>query len=694
MGKSSGWFISITVAVLTAFPLSCAREPARKGLPEISDESRDTFVQAGVEYRPAMEIPSGIYERTISVGQPGSILRLGILPGGVGEPVFIAIEGGVETEVAEKVSDSTSWFDIALPIRPGDYHIVLESRAPFYLSHCEAAQPASDKPNVLVFLVDTLRPDRMGCYGYERDTTPNVDAFAAQAIRFTRAVAQSSWTKPSAASILTSTYPGVHGAEDRPDVLRNGLPSLAATLRRDGYTTIGVVSNVNLQTRWGFGSDFDRYFDLTIMRDIDFNQRDEQVVRFAKNVLDETHGRPWMLYLHLMAPHGPYDPPSPFRERFPPDIADGMNRYAAMAEHIRSKYDGDIAFADSLFGQVLTSLEQRNVLDNTLIIFVSDHGEQFHEHGIAGHGHTLFDEELLVPLILKPPHFTNPPRVVEDVVEHVDIAPTILDLVGVNPNPRFQGTSILGLISGDDKKPRLTYAQLRLAQADLVAVRSANLKYVFDAGTGSQSFYDLVADPKEQAPSQEPLPGSGPLLEYAARRATADASGFHFLVTDSEGSNRNISGAINVSGMRAYNFRNPGGDIKAMRDVNTVSFDGRMKYPDDRHLSFKLWTAGVTLTNYVYLQVDVDADAEVRIEFFHDGDPPQIRAGQNATPIRLDGTPVRLANLIATPDRYAMPKLSPEFAVYAWYIPPVDSIEDEDLPQDVLDSLEALGYVR
>lgn len=680
------------VFIFSVLLASCAPNVLKDAQPLNLESSSRLQIAAGSDHRSAWQLPPANHVQEITVDQPGTFLRVGLRPEQEENPVRLTVLRDGESILTRQGEDPDSWSDVRIALESGEapYTLALGCTGDFWLSHCEVVTPNNKKPNVLIFLVDTLRPDRLSAYGYDRLTSPHIDTFAENAVRYTNAVAQSTWTRPSVASILTSTYPGIHGAEDRPDILRSGIPSLAETIRSNGYTTIGIVTNLNVHTRFGFGAGFDRYVDLDGTDDVD---RDRTAVALARAALEDVDGRPWMLYLHLLAPHDPYKPPSPFDQQFPPQL-DGLEGKAHKLESVRSRYDGEIAFVDSLFGQVVDDLVSRGLFENTIIVFTSDHGEQFLEHGRFGHGFTLFDEELIVPLIIKPPRFDGGPHIVDPVVELVDIAPTVLAYAGIEPNARFQGISLANM--GDDSRieSRLGFTQLRLEQLDMHGVRSNQYKYIFDATTDSPSFFNLTTDPQEQSPIAKPFPEpAAAFVDHARARAIADTSGFHLLITDVSGSNRPIECTVNIAGMEKYEMRNLGGAITARRDGDTVSIEGRMKYPIEGE-----WGAVARINNYVHLHVQTDNPAaEVAITFTSESpqnDSPIRQGGEDATPFPLDGTAFPLGDLIARPDRYALATAPEQFAMYAWYVPPVNIIRDEDLPPEVLERLDALGYVR
>ncbi len=292
-----------------------------------------------------------------------------------------------------------------------------------------ASDEPAKRPNVFIYLVDTLRPDRLGCYGYERGTSPNIDRFAETASLFENAFGQSSWTKPSTASMFTGLRPTEHGATGWHDKLPGGIETMAEALKAAGYRTAGYVANPNVIPRFGFDQGFDDYHVELRRPSAAMNER-----VFAW--LDEHGDEPFFYYLHTIDPHAPYSPPEPFRSRFAP-TADQMPSWkprwkwpAEAKPYLSDLYDADIAANDESFGRLLQHLKKLGVYDDTLVVLVSDHGEAFLEHGHYRHGRGLFSETLLVPLIIKFPGQREGQRIAQPV-QHADIMPTVLDELGL-----------------------------------------------------------------------------------------------------------------------------------------------------------------------------------------------------------------------------------------------------------------------
>ncbi len=360
--------------------------------------------------------------------------------------------------------------------------------------------------NVVLYLVDALRADRLGAYGCRRPTSPALDAFADRATLFEHAYAQSSWTRPAVATLLTGLRPEVHGVNTRRDRLGNEVPYLPEVLQAAGYETAAVVANPNVAAELGFGRGFGTFQLLPWDR-----RRSEELNREAEAWLDRRDpGRPFLLYLHTVDPHLPYDPPADERARFAPratgaDLgstamvgtlaARELEREDRFAEPLRDLYDAEVAANDRSFGRLLAALEKRSLLADTMVVFVADHGEEFSEHGGWIHGRTLYDEVLHIPLVIKLPGQRAPRRVAAPVGE-VDLVPTVLDVLGLPPLVGIDGRSLMGDLPQDRPIPAFLdvdeWRAVGVVRGGFAALRHCRL-----GGCTQPELYDLAADPGE-----------------------------------------------------------------------------------------------------------------------------------------------------------------------------------------------------
>lgn len=363
------------------------------------------------------------------------------------------------------------------------------------------------KLNVVFFLIDTLRADRLSAYGYDRPTSPVLADIARYGVRFARVEAQSSWTKTSMASLWTGLQP------TRTGVLRSGhaVPE-AATLpaeifQRAGYATAGLWRNGWVGPDFGFNQGFDSYIRPSPVREVaNFQRRgpgasltgnDEDLTSMAVSFL-ETHGRePFMLYVHYMDVHQyAYD-----------EEAAALGFGTSLSD----SYDAAIHWVDRNVAAVLTHLETNDLFRNTLVVIAADHGEAFREHGTEGHARNLYQEVTRVPVILGLPFRLEPGVVVEPLVRNVDIWPTVLDLVGLPPLEVTDGRSLVPLIEASargkaDGAPEVTGAYLDknwgksdARGAPTVAVGSKGRRLVLTTTpTEKLELFDHASDPTEQ----------------------------------------------------------------------------------------------------------------------------------------------------------------------------------------------------
>jgi arylsulfatase A-like enzyme/Tfp pilus assembly protein PilF len=347
--------------------------------------------------------------------------------------------------------------------------------------------------NVLLVTLDTTRADHMGCYGYAPAATPTLDGLARSGIQFSYAFCQTPLTLPSHTSLFTGAYPGTHGVRDnggfwlKPDSL-----TLAEVLRRSGWITSAFVSAFVLDSRWGLNQGFDVYhdnFDFSKYKTIGLDtvqRRGGETVDAFLAWLAQNGDRKFFSWIHLYDPHAPYDPPDPFKTRFP-DSLDGQ-------------YDGEIAYVDSLLGTVFQSLESRGALGRTVIVITADHGESLGEHLEDTHGFFIYDATLRVPLIMKLPGKEFLGRVVDDPVELVDVLPSLLQILGLPVPSGTQGRSFLpALLGRAPRADRSVYAEsfyprYHYGWSQLRSLRSRHFKFIEAPGP---ELYDIVADPGE-----------------------------------------------------------------------------------------------------------------------------------------------------------------------------------------------------
>jgi arylsulfatase A-like enzyme/Flp pilus assembly protein TadD len=343
--------------------------------------------------------------------------------------------------------------------------------------------------NIMIITLDTTRADHIGAYGYLHGRTPAIDALAAEGVRFARAQTPAPLTLPAHASIMTGTYPTLHGVRNNGSYfLPPQAETLAEILKNHGYRTAAFVSSFILDSRFGLDQGFEVYSDRM---DTGGGIKDLQSERPAGEVFSDFDAwltsfdasNPFFCWLHFYDPHLPYAPPEPFK-----------------SDPALAPYDGEIANVDVNVGRVFERLRSRGLYDHTLIVLAGDHGEGFGEHGESGHGIFCYQETLAVPLLMRFPGKRPGSGVIDDVVDLVDIMPTVLAAVGEPVPPHVQGISLLPLIAGKRGPERGLYFESLYAKEDmggapLTGMLTGGWKYI---DLPRPECYDVKTDPGEK----------------------------------------------------------------------------------------------------------------------------------------------------------------------------------------------------
>jgi arylsulfatase A-like enzyme len=361
---------------------------------------------------------------------------------------------------------------------------------------------------VVLYVADTLRADGIVPYGNEVVETPALDELARQGILFENVYAPSSWTRPSVASILTGILPARHGVETRFDGLTGIAELLSERFRAHGYATGAIVTNPNVAPLFGFAQGFDAFFELYerkragVVRSNELAVDSAEVTEQAMARIDSAN-RPFFLFVLATDSHWPDTPPEEF-DRYGGDYQGNITgRERALSawgvrpedqERIRSLYLGEIAYLDSSLGRLIAHLQERGLYDETVVAFTSDHGEEFWEHGIRGHGTNLYEVGLRVPLILRGPRVRAGERITRPA-RSVDLFPTLLELAGLPPVAALDGRSLLDEVQGAaEHEARF---RLGLDGKALSAVTRAPWKLVWDRRRDRHALFDLEAGPGE-----------------------------------------------------------------------------------------------------------------------------------------------------------------------------------------------------
>ena len=438
----------------------------------------------------------------------------------------------------------------------------------------------ADRPNILLVVLDSCRADRLSCYGHVRDTSPNIDELSQAGVLFEQAISPATWTLPSHTSLFTGTYLAAHGAHRAPYDGR--FPTLAEALGSHGYQTAGFSNVGYVGHSFGLDKGFDLFVEVwcsqpekTLLSKIGRKLRAtrEKIITNLGG-LDSDHGatatnhqveewfighrdeqRPFFLFINYSDVHSPYKPPRPYRDRYlrevmsPPrlEVPERIQRVSeqpldyisgriALESHdfeiLRALYDGGVRYLDAKIGELLNTLEKAKILDNTLVILTSDHGDNLGEHGLVGHMLCLYDTLLHVPFIMAFPGRLPRGLRLSTPVQLVDLFPTILDLIGIedaNLCRSVQGMSLLPCLEGLEHRKFAVaeYGRPNILQVlgeqypefessayerELRAIRASGFKYIWSSD-GKCELYNIVEDPGESENIIGTMPGKAAELQ-------------------------------------------------------------------------------------------------------------------------------------------------------------------------------------
>lgn len=378
-----------------------------------------------------------------------------------------------------------------------------------------ACSTAPRRPNIILISIDTLRADRLGCYGSHAGLTGMMDFWADRGIRFANAYAPAPWTLPSHASLFTGLYPTEHMAIEDNLTIGKDIPLLSEYLLKAGYRTGAFVSHYYLAKDYGFGRGFEDFF-------IRPNDTADNLVRKAENWIGKQKNEPFFLFLHIFDPHTPYQPPVDLlRKHYPKDVPfpisgdtkdvlDVIWEWPSETAQLKLKalsalYDGEIEFVDQQLAVLQKSLLEAGLDDKTMILLVSDHGEEFMDHGLMEHGYTLYQEQLRVPFIWYYPAADFPAGMaIDEPVSLIDVLPTLLSYLGIPGPEKISGRDLMPLIRGESPTlDRPLLAETTRQGPDRVAIMRHAKKYFYSPQFElnnhkfAELFFDLAQDPRE-----------------------------------------------------------------------------------------------------------------------------------------------------------------------------------------------------
>ncbi|MGD1148832.1 MAG: sulfatase-like hydrolase/transferase [Thermoanaerobaculaceae bacterium] len=357
--------------------------------------------------------------------------------------------------------------------------------------HRTTLQVGDGHLNVLIITLDTIRADRLGAYGNRRVETPFIDGLAARGVLFEECVTAAPLTLPSHTSIFTGTYPIYHGVKDNGDfVVPADLTTMAELFREKGYRTGAFVGAFVLSARWGLNRGFDTYTEPTgasaadILSMGDVRRRGEAVVDDALAWLKQPSTSPFFAWIHLYDLHLPYEPVSPFRERYP-----------------NEPYLAEIDYSDAQLARIGAFLESAGLAERTMIIFAGDHGEGLGDHGETDHGLLVYQTTVRVPLIITHPGLQSRGVRRPEVVSLVDLLPTVADATGIRRPAEIQGQSLWSMLGGAGtfrERPVYTetyYPRLHFGWSPLTSLEDRRLQFI---DSPEPELYDLATDPEQR----------------------------------------------------------------------------------------------------------------------------------------------------------------------------------------------------
>ncbi len=379
-----------------------------------------------------------------------------------------------------------------------------------------------DGPNVIFIVVDALRADHISNYGYDRLTSPNIDSLINDGIVFENAISQGNMTTLSMPSMFTGLYTSDHGAhmlrkiETRFAPVSDRFTTIAEVFNNAGYITQAVSCQPWVSPETGYGQGFDSF---EIVSDSSDNLSDQITVERALEWINKKSGKKFFLFLNLMGPHTPYNPPPPYDTLYFSEyknkskLISDLNNFYLQQNHgeyykllmdtkgeniskdelnqLMSLYDGKITYTDYQIGRLIDKLKALNIYDNTMIVLTADHGEAFLEHGMFLHGRSLYNEELHVPLIMTYPNKLPKGRKVKDIVELVDILPTIASVTGIPVSGiKMRGVSLYPMTDNSD---RFVYSE----GSGRVKYRTDKWSLICDSSDWICELYDLENDRSE-----------------------------------------------------------------------------------------------------------------------------------------------------------------------------------------------------
>jgi len=370
----------------------------------------------------------------------------------------------------------------------------------------------SNSPNIILISIDALRADHLSCYGYHRNTSPNIDRLAREGTIFKNCLSQATSTGPSHTSIFLSQYVWRHKVDTFKKRLGRSPATLAEILKDRNYTTAAFVGRGILSAKYELNRGFEIYDDGSPGRGWCYEI--SSYINKLLSWLESVRNRKFFLFIHTYDVHAPYNPPSPYFDLYTKGHYEGTHLRMSKGimplklnaseltpeeiDYIMAVYDGGINYVDDQLGKIFEKLNQLGIYENTIIIITADHGEAFREHGKLEHNSKPYIEEIHVPLIMKGPGIPRN-RIYENFVQHIDIVPTIFEILNIPQRGEMQGRSLLPLMNNCEiEEDFKTYSFGRRARNRFsMSLRTKEWTYIMNPG-GLDELYNRINDPKEQ----------------------------------------------------------------------------------------------------------------------------------------------------------------------------------------------------
>ena len=380
--------------------------------------------------------------------------------------------------------------------------------------------------NVILVVIDTLRADRLGCLGNDAGMTPNIDSLASEGVLFENAFSHAPWTLPSFASLFSSTYPRQHGAGaflrlGSYTTAHDGFRTMGHCFQEAKYRTAAIVNVLFASQHFRMDRGFDK-MDYVANEGNHLVRTADKTTDAALEWLEKNGDEPFFLMVHYFDPHLLYEAPAAFRSTFameedkqsddplfgqPQEVASfrqgTLSLDEALVSRLEALYNAEVAFTDRELGRLMRRIGEMGLDDSTIVVLTADHGEEFFDHGGFEHGHSLYDELIHVPLVIRDPGVIPVGKRVESVVRHVDVAPTICRLAGIAADPAFVGDDLSPYWQGGaTKRNRPVLAEGNFWGPNRLCLRDDGLKTIVHLNNqgkvGKVELYDLDSDPAEQ----------------------------------------------------------------------------------------------------------------------------------------------------------------------------------------------------